>query len=369
MKPWKHYNPVRIHMQQGCRKNIANLLPKTQDACLLITSQGMLTRGTAQELVAILPTHAHIHTVAPNPDLDIMDADHAHLRQHPLYPFGAIIALGGGSVMDAAKAFSHGLAPHAPQKPLDAWLRKNHDIAVQPLPLFCLPTTAGTGAEVTPFGTIWDTAQQKKRSFVAESAFAHTALLDPELTYSLPMNETLIGTLDALSHAMETLWNVKATPCSISYALTAIDLICKHFPTMAQDVRNARARQGLQEAACIAGLAICQSRTAIAHAISYPLTLHFGMPHGFACSLLLAPIAAHVTAHSAWHPMALGHYEKAVHFLEEYALPKYFTQYCTAEQALAHLDEMFTPERENTLTAPINKEDIKGFFDIFHGNQ
>ncbi len=355
-----HYNPVRIHMGKGCRKDIAELLPNSNQKYLFVTSEGMVKRGTARELMQYTQAQERVYTVKPNPDLDILDADIKNFRNSS-NTFDAIVALGGGSAMDAAKALCYGLAENAPENPLDAWLRKNNPIKIKPLPLFCIPTTAGTGSEVTPFATIWDTTLQKKFSLKDEDAFAHTALLDPELTLSLPYTETLIGALDAFSHAMETLWNVKATSYSVACALAAIDIVCEHFPRIKNDLQNINSRQALQEAACLAGLAISQNQTSIAHAISYPLTLHFGMPHGFACSLLLAPIAKHVTKHNAWHPMALGRYKKAINFLEQYALVKYFNQYCSAEQAIKFIGEMFTPERASTFSAPVNKDDVKSF--------
>jgi alcohol dehydrogenase len=115
-------------------------------------------------------------------------------------------------------------------------------------------------------------------------------LLDPSLTLSLATNETLYPALDALSHALESLWNRNRTKTSQEYALCSITLICANLRLVLDNPCSLEARKNLQKAATFSGLAISITKTAIAHAISYPLTLQYGMPHGLACSFTLQAI-------------------------------------------------------------------------------
>ncbi len=364
MNNWSYHNPVHLHAAPGCSKKLQYYLDDNIQNCLFVTTKGMLKRGQAQEILSNLTTNCHIYTVSPNPELDTLDADLNSLRQSG--PFNGVIAIGGGSVMDAAKALACGLAPKAPTKPLHSWLRQNKKFNVKALPLYCLPTTAGTGSEVTSFATIWDSANQQKLSLKNNNCYAKLALLDYELTLTLPWQETLIGALDAISHSLETLWNKTATPCSVSFALGALELICKHLPLVEKNSQNAESRKALQDASALAGFAISQSHSSIAHAISYPLTLHFNMPHGFACSVLLPAITDFVTQKNAWHSMVKKeHYTMVQALFEQYSMSEIFAQYTTTNHALMHIDEMFNPTRANTFATDICKNNVIDFFNKF----
>jgi len=161
---------------------------------------------------------------------------------------------------------------------------------IRPLPLTAIPTTAGTGSEVTPFATIWDLSGEKKYSLSSPRLFARRALLDPKLTLTLPRDLTVVTGLDALSHALESLWNRCANPITRAYALRAAAIALETLPALAIDLKNTELRTKMMEASLLAGLAISGSRTALAHSISYPITARYGMPHGLACSFTLPAI-------------------------------------------------------------------------------
>ncbi len=361
MSSWSYYNPVNLYAAAGCSKNLQPYLNDEIKNCLFVTTQGMLKRGQAYETIQSISSACHIYTVSPNPELDTLDSDLAALSKQ--IHFDAVIALGGGSVMDAAKALACGLAKGAPSRPLHSWLRQNEAVTIKALPIYCIPSTAGTGSEVTSFATIWDSANNQKLSLKHHNCYAKLALLDYELTLTLPWQETLIGALDALSHALETLWNKTATPCSVSFALGALELIYTHLPLVEKDLQSKTSRKALQDAATLAGFAISQSHSSIAHAISYPLTLNFDMPHGFACSALLPAITAFVTQKNAWHPMvSADHYKKAHAIFEQYSMSEIFARYTTVDEALKYIDEMFTPARANTFATDICKDDVIQFF-------
>jgi alcohol dehydrogenase len=153
-----------------------------------------------------------------------------------------------------------------------------------------IPTTAGTGAEVTPFATIWDFRQRKKYSLTGNDLFPIKAVLDPALTLDLPELLTVSSGLDAISHALESIWNENANPVSIGLATQSLVISLRTLPELKNNPTDMEGRATMMESSLLAGMAISQTRTALAHSISYPLTLAFDLPHGIACSFTLPAI-------------------------------------------------------------------------------
>ncbi len=214
----------------------------------------------------------------------------------------AIVALGGGSVLDAAKAVAGADAAGKS-------LFKAHLFESVPLPpdlalptIVAVPTTAGTGSEVTRWATIWGD-DGAKHSVSDCQLYPDYAILDPALCASMPDTLTLSSGLDTLSHAMEAVWNYKHSPISDALASQAIRLVRANLQLAIQTPDDIKLRQGMQTAAVLGGLAMGTTQTAIAHSISYPFTSHFGVPHGLACSFTLAECARY---NSVEHPERLA---------------------------------------------------------------
>lgn len=281
---WSHYNPVRILAGRACLKMLEQEV--TDGHWLLVTTAGATHRGLTQKILDLL-SQVQISVcdgIIPNPELDHLDQLTADYRPRHI---GGLIALGGGSVMDAAKVLSVTL-PSELEAPLATSLRESKGQEwSKNLPVIAIPTTSGTGAEVTPFATVWDQTEHKKHSVTGSLVYPELALLDPELTLTLPHDETLYTGLDAISHALESLWNKNKTPVSEASAWQALELANEALPIALKEPANLDAREKMQQASLLAGLAISQTRTAIAHSISYPLTSHYGVPHGLACSFTL----------------------------------------------------------------------------------
>jgi alcohol dehydrogenase len=352
---WVQFNPVRVVAGPGCSSQLDRYLPDAP--ILLLTSAGMARRGTLARLRAQASPARHwtMEFVAPNADLDTLDTQADALRGRGL---GAIVALGGGSVMDAAKALSVLLPQPVPRR-LHQALRLQVPLDYgAALPVICLPTTAGTGAEVTPFATIWDGALRQKHSLADEALYARAAMLDPELTLALPWQETLHSALDATSHALETLWNRGATPVGGALALQALRGVVAGLPRVQARPDDLDARARLQEASLLAGLAISQSRTALAHSMSYPLTAHFGVPHGLACSYTLAALLQWVQREGAWAvapPADLR--DELLRLLAGHELGAAVRRYCQPDAVLARLDEMFSPQRAGNFVIAASRSD------------
>ena len=202
-------------------------------------------------------------------------------------PGTTVIALGGGSTLDLAKAVRYRLADAA----LCARTWRNNQLpeVYERHPLWLLPTTAGTGSEVTRWATLWDTDAQPavKQSWSPLDGFAEYAIVDPDLTLSCPLLQSRDCALDTLAHALESLWNKNSNPITEALALEAARIVIAQLPILLQ-VQDANApRVALARASVLAGLAMSQTQMALAHALSYDLTLHEKMPHGHACAVWL----------------------------------------------------------------------------------
>jgi alcohol dehydrogenase len=285
-REWSFHNPVRIECAPGALAMLPGLL-SGEGELLVVTSRGFHARGGLQRLSGLLQRPMHVvKDVSPNPDLAQIDAQLENLEGLNV---GDVVAIGGGSVLDTAKILAAGVS--AGRTSL-----REHLLAGRPLRstrasrLVCVPTTAGTGSEVTPFATVWDHSAKKKLSLSGEALFPDVALLDAELTLSLPEEVTLSTGLDAITQAFESTWSRRASPVTRAFAVRAIRAGLRALPALVGAPGDLRLRNDMLEASLLAGLAISHTRTALCHSISYPLTAHFGVPHGYACAFTLGEV-------------------------------------------------------------------------------
>lgn len=282
---WTYFNPVRVISATGSSARLAEYIDFQRVA--LVTSPGFTRRGTVDRIRASLGDRlvAVVDDVKPNPDVRDVDSQASALRGLEL---DCIVALGGGSSIDTAKGLAR-LLTQAQEMTLAAHFRDGVALsaASRALPVVAVPTTAGTGAEVTPFGTIWDFDLRKKYSVTGADLYPVVAILDPELTLGLPKEVTVSSGLDAISHALESTWNRNASPITLGLATRSLQISMNALRKLHDEPRDLEARARMMEASLLAGLAISQTRTALAHSISYPLTTAFNMPHGVACSFTL----------------------------------------------------------------------------------
>lgn len=253
---------------------------------LLVTSPGFVRRGVVKKLCYILAPRNVIvwDRVKPNPDLQDLDSATVALQALGI---DGVVGLGGGSVLDTSKVLATTLFASSSFTLRSIFQRGIPAPWSNRLPLILIPTTSGTGSEVTPFATIWDHSEYKKFSLMGDYLYPDLALLDTDLTLSLGNDDTFYPALDAMSHALESLWNKNSSPISRAFAFQALSLSNRALPAVQDNYRALESRHDLQTASVMAGLAISQTRTAIAHSISYPLTSHYGVPHGLACSFTL----------------------------------------------------------------------------------
>ncbi len=198
-----------------------------------------------------------------------------------------VISVGGGSALDIAKAIA--LLANHPEK-AEHYVLKKAPLSTRTVPLVAIPTTAGTGSEATHFAAIY--IGKQKYSLAHPSMTPDYAIVDPTLTFSLPPYVTACTGMDALAQAIESYWSIHSTAQSREYAREAISLSLEHLEH-AVTKPTPEAREGMAKAAHLAGKAINISFTTACHAISYPITSYFNVPHGHAVALTLPQMAVY----------------------------------------------------------------------------
>lgn len=199
--------------------------------------------------------------------------------------FDLVLAVGGGSVLDVAKL----MAAVIPQKnqSLSDYINQSATFRDPSVPLIAVPTTAGTGSEVTPFASL-ETHEKKKISISDTALFPSVAVVDPLLTYSMPGYLTASSGFDAIAQAIESFWSVHATPSSRPHALKSLGSSIENLPRVMEEPHSSSGRSAMALASSEAGLAIAQTKTTAVHSVSYPMTAHFRIAHGHACALTLS---------------------------------------------------------------------------------
>lgn len=329
---WSHHNPVRI----VCAPLETLAQHVNVHHVLLVTTSGFVKRGVVQRVKDIL-AGCQVTVwdgVKPNPDLQDLDAATASLRTLDI---GCVLGLGGGSALDAAKVLATTI-PSPTEPTLRQVFRDKAETTWAPrLPLVAVPTTSGTGAEVTPFATVWDHEKHKKHSLSGDFIYPDVALLDATLTLTLGEEDTLYPALDAISHALESLWNKNCTPVSRAFAFQVLALSSEALPLIIEEPNNIKARQELQYASVLAGMAISQTRTAIAHSISYDLTLQYGVPHGLACSFTLKSLLKKNILNITQNKYELLVLRKVLKMLIELKISKKINQYAEKKEIIKSL--------------------------------
>jgi len=210
----------------------------------------------------------------------------------PERPVACLVAVGGGSPIDAAKGIA--VAAVNPQRGRD--LDYRGEFAAAPLPIVAVPTTAGTGAETNAFGVVTDTGAARKFYVGSAATRPAVALLDPELTTGLPPRPTAATGLDALTHAVESYLSIRPNPVSDGLALQVAAMIGSYLPRAVADGADREARAQLLLAAHLAGTGMARTGLGLCHAIGHAIGGRFNVPHGEALSLVLPGVLRFNTA-------------------------------------------------------------------------
>ena len=276
---FSYYNPVNIIQTENWYSDLKSKLDESGSLTpLIVTSKGGISRLSLQEKfeqdsIFVLNTS--------NPTFE--DCDNI-IKFCENKKFDSLVAIGGGSVMDLSKLAKAHICSDLSEVEI---LLKNKTEFKRNIKYFCIPTTHGTASEVTMWGTIWNINEKKKYSISDPFLYPDFALLDAGLTLTLPLDISIMTTMDALSHAFESIWNKNSNFVSTNHAITAIKTIIENAHILKENPNDINIRKNLLIASSVSGLAFSNTATAAAHSISYPLTLNFNIPHRIASSITL----------------------------------------------------------------------------------
>lgn len=277
---WNFKIPVDIHFGSGCVKQLGELAVGRQT--VLVTDAGLRGLDFVKGIEQQLTLAAVFSDVSPNPTVANVDALAAVLRDTQAQ---TVVALGGGSVMDCAKAACCLAKTDEPS--VRAFHTEGKKFDGERISLIAVPTTAGTGSEVTPFAVLDDTEKGVKGPIASDLFYPSAAIIDPQLTVSLPKHITAATGLDALSHAMEGYWSKNHQPTCDLLAKEAARLIFENLPKVYENPSDLDARGAMSYAALLAGMAFQLPKNAMVHACSFPLSSRYHLPHGVACAFTL----------------------------------------------------------------------------------
>lgn len=285
---WEFANPVRILFGGGTLARVAGLIGN-RPYCLVTYGEAYFEQLSRRVVERAGRPALVIDSVLPNPDFASLADACARFAEHA--PDDCVIlALGGGSVIDAAKVLACAARGFEPiRRFLESGEREQE---LSAFPIVAVPTTAGTGSEVTSWATVWDAENQRKHSLARSELYPTHAIVDPDLMLGISREITVSTGLDALSHALESLWNRNANPVSTNYAVYAATELIDALPRLVADLANSDLRARVARAALFAGLGFSNTKTALAHSVSYPITLKHGIAHGLACSFTLPMVMA-----------------------------------------------------------------------------
>ncbi|MBI5590773.1 MAG: aldehyde dehydrogenase family protein [Deltaproteobacteria bacterium] len=278
-----YYNPTAVIAGHGSLASIMKVV--TDFNCrraLILTDSGVNQAGLAELAKNALGDFCvRIYDRIPSdPDLETVDAATAHARE---VKADCIVSVGGGSVIDTGKGVCVTLKNGG--KAND---HLNLLILTEPqTPHIVIPTTAGTGSEVTNISVLTSHGAGRKLFIADKFITPNAAILDPRFTMSLPKRMTVGSAMDAMTHAVEAMMGSLSNRISDGNALQAIRLINENLPLAAADGQNERARLNLQIAATLAGWAFNVSQVGLGHAMAHTLGTLFHLPHGEACGLML----------------------------------------------------------------------------------
>jgi alcohol dehydrogenase len=286
MNPITLFQPPRVVFGNGCAADCVELFAQ-RDAkrVLLVTSRSV--RPQISFLVAALKKSGcevvEGKFAPPEPTRKFFETA---LRAARAEKIDAVLGIGGGSALDVAKLIA--AFARSRQKIGDAF--GVNRLPARELFLVCLPTTAGTGSEVSPIAVLLDEAEELKKGVVSPHLVPDAAFIDPLLTLSVPPAVTAATGLDALTHCIEAFANKFAHPVTDHYALRGIKLIFENLLPAVRDGKNAEARAALALGSYYGGLCLGPVNTAAVHALSYPLGGKFHIAHGVANALLLPEV-------------------------------------------------------------------------------
>lgn len=337
MKDFRFSVPQDITFGEGSLTKLPEILKKQGAAkALLVSDRGLKKLGVVEKVKHIAEeagiTVAEFLDVEPNPSVHTVDSA---VQAYQESGAESIIALGGGSPMDVAKAVGV-LAKYGGSI---TEYEGAHKIPGPIVPITAIPTTAGTGSEVTAFSVITDTERSYKLTVFSYELIPASAILDPELIMTVPASVAASCGVDALIHAWEAYTSRDASPFSDAVAEKAMELIGGNLRRFVADRTDREAAGAMMAGSMFAGLAFAWARLGNIHAMSHPVSAFFHVPHGVANSILLPVIVEYNALADK------GRYEKIYNYISRDREPvKNFVPEMLVREAQNLLRELGIPE-------------------------
>ena len=330
----RYFQPTRINFGAGTLNNLAKIAKPYGNKCCLVTTENAGPLKPLYDRVKDLLTAEgisviHFDKVEPDPHSEMLEEGINLIKENPV---DFVLAVGGGSSIDSAKAlaFTYGL----PEVKWHSLFETYNSPFVNPprpsdqcLPLIAVPTTSGTGSQVTQASVI--THAGEKLTFYHEAMFAKEAILDPEILTSMPRSLTAISGFDAFTHAFESFISINGTKLSRMDSLNALRLIFKYLPIVYKEPNNLEARMMMSLADTMAGKALSNGGAEAPHPLSELLGSYVHVPHGQALAIVYP---AFLKASSKKHEED---------YQTIFALMKEYSDFLSDEENLAEAVETF----------------------------
>lgn len=288
----KFYNPVRTFQGYGSLEQLSSLAKEAaapdKKVLLLVWNKQVLNNPHLRSFQndSSLSVITEEFT-ASNPEISQLWQMYEKTKDMNI---GLVAAVGGGSVMDVGKSlcclYHQDIADEESLRRMIAEKSYGNPVCRW----IGIPTTAGTGSEVTCWATIWDSANNKKYSVDTQHNYAYAAVVDPQLACTMPIKLAVSSALDAVAHATESYWAKASNTVSKALALEAIRIIMGSIDLLFDESTLHEGHDRMAKGSMLAGLAFSNTRTTACHSISYPLTMHCHIPHGAAVSMLLGSV-------------------------------------------------------------------------------
>lgn len=285
MDSFVHFAPTRVIAGNGSLDRLGEEAGRLGRTCLIVSGRrfarlsGLLDRVTEQLTSNKIECHL-FDQVEPNPTTGTIH-DGAELARSRKVRW--VLGLGGGSAIDAAKAIALMAVNQGDVHSYCSGMRPENP----PFPVVAVPTTSGTGSEVTAASLITDVKAGDKLGLVLPELYPRLAVLDPALVMSMPENVTVDTGLDALCHAIESYFSRRHSPYSDLLAQETVRRVVRSLPIARRDPENLGVRSDMHLAATLGGLCIADTGTLVPHALGYPVTVRYGLAHGRATALLI----------------------------------------------------------------------------------
>lgn len=277
--------PARIIFGRGVIERLAEEILSLGKRALLVTGCSAMRKSGVLDRVGAIMKSAGVEFflfdgVESDPSLETVNEGIEFIQRERC---DVVIGLGGGSAIDVAKAIASIV-----KQPGTVWeYHRGKKIEKEGLPFIAVPTTAGTGAEITNNSVLMDREKLVKKSIRSPHMIAKVALVDPELTLSIPPRITAYTGMDAFVQALESYVTKTSNPITDTLALQAIEVIFHNLPEAVQEGENIEVREKMALGSLLSAMAFSNSGLGAVHGLAHPIGAHFGVPHGLACAVLL----------------------------------------------------------------------------------